>query len=148
MNLSEYSAKFTIKDIETKSDRNFNPYYLIHFENNNYRFGYAFKNTLNSDNWTTAKKQIKWDKKWNKLTPKQQASKRKQWAEELKAEERELFAQFEKQQAKQSKKSQSQPVQEPKSPKDKVQCPDCGKFFKELNEEHWICSNCLRNYEN
>ncbi|WNE40765.1 MAG: hypothetical protein mread185_000222 [Mycoplasmataceae bacterium] len=49
----EYSAKFTIKDIEPKQDRNFNPYYLLYFENNNYKFGYAFKSIVNSENWTT-----------------------------------------------------------------------------------------------
>ncbi|WNE41126.1 MAG: hypothetical protein mread185_000583 [Mycoplasmataceae bacterium] len=49
MNLHEYNSKFTIKDIETKTDKNFNPYYLIHFENSNYKYGYAFRNNLDSE---------------------------------------------------------------------------------------------------
>ncbi|WNE40222.1 MAG: hypothetical protein GBAus27B_000289 [Mycoplasmataceae bacterium] len=52
MHLPEYQSKFTIKDIELKTDKNLNSYYLLHFDNSNYQKGYAFKNTLNPETWT------------------------------------------------------------------------------------------------
>jgi hypothetical protein len=30
----------------------------------------------------------------------------------------------------------------------KEQCPQCKKFFKELDEENGICAKCLNQYEN
>ncbi|WNE41125.1 MAG: hypothetical protein mread185_000582 [Mycoplasmataceae bacterium] len=30
---------------------------------------------------------------------------------------------------------------------DKEQCPECQRWVKELNEEHGICANCVKNYE-
>lgn len=52
MNHQEYHAKFTIKDIEIKTDKNFNNYYLLHFENSNYPKGYAFQNSVEKETLT------------------------------------------------------------------------------------------------
>ncbi|WNE40753.1 MAG: hypothetical protein mread185_000210 [Mycoplasmataceae bacterium] len=49
----EYQAKFTIKEIENKTDKNFNSYYLLHFENGNYQHGYAFKNSVAKETLNT-----------------------------------------------------------------------------------------------
>ncbi|WNE40755.1 MAG: hypothetical protein mread185_000212 [Mycoplasmataceae bacterium] len=103
---------------------------------------------LIKDYWTTAKKNIRISKKWNKLSEKQKLAKRKQWAEELKKEEAELFKQFQKQQANERQKQKSPATEILQSKQNKEQCPDCNKFFKELNEEHDICVNCLQQYEN
>ncbi|WNE41243.1 MAG: hypothetical protein mread185_000700 [Mycoplasmataceae bacterium] len=45
MNQPEYTLRITIKDIEPKTDKNFNRYHLIHFDNSNYNHGYAFSNS-------------------------------------------------------------------------------------------------------
>ncbi|WNE40221.1 MAG: hypothetical protein GBAus27B_000288 [Mycoplasmataceae bacterium] len=115
-------------------------------------------NDLITDYWLVAKKDIRLVKKWNKLTPQQQNIKRKKWAEELENEEEELRELLNQQEQKNTKKSKltradlenftyEEQIPKPKSKVHKEQCPDCGKFFKELDEENGICKNCLAQYE-
>ncbi|MDR1670791.1 MAG: hypothetical protein LBR43_03675 [Spiroplasmataceae bacterium] len=51
----EYTAKFTIKDIEPKQDKNFNPYFLVHFENSNHKLGYTFQSKMDKTSWDILK---------------------------------------------------------------------------------------------
>jgi hypothetical protein len=105
---------------------------------------------LISDYWTSAKKQLKITKRWNKLTPAQQQAKRKQWAKQLEQEEKELLANLAKQEQAESKKqatfNYANETEKP-TPKSKIECPECKKWVKELDEENDMCWKCVKSYE-
>jgi len=110
---------------------------------------------LISDYWTTAKKQIRINKQWNKLSFAEQQAKKNHWEKELQKEESELFAKLAKKTTKQQAKIQEQKAKKQAEINDywnkktsaKVECPECGKMVKELAEENELCAKCLKNYE-
>jgi len=110
---------------------------------------------LITDYWTTAKKQIRINKQWNKLSFSEQQAKKNHWEKELQKEESELFAKLAKKITKQKAKIQEHKVKKQAEINDywnkktsaKTECSECGKMVKELAEENELCAKCLKNYE-
>jgi len=102
---------------------------------------------LITDYWTTAKKQIRLTNQWNKLTPKQQEAKRKQWAKELAQEENELLTQLRKSEQKRLGKNNSLTAEpETESKEVKSTCANCYEYQK-VNAETGYCRKCTKEDE-
>jgi len=133
--------------------------------------------TLINDYWDTAKNETKKGQSWNSLTEEQKQRLIKYWGYEKVRKENELTTKLEEQesqgkeyekdlelakfheergkvkcecyQCQEKKQIQGEIKKEilKESEAEKVECPECGKWVKRLDEENGICRKCLRKYE-
>ena len=133
--------------------------------------------TLINDYWDTAKNETKKGQSWNSLSEEQKQRLIKYWGQEKVRKENELTTKLEEQESQGKEyekdlelakfheergkvKCECYQCQEKKqiqgeikaeiakeSKTEKVECPECGKWVKKLDEENGICRECVRKYE-
>jgi len=111
---------------------------------------------LITDYWTSAKKKIRLNKQWNKLSFAEQQAKKTFWQKELQKEEQELFTKLSQETTKQKAKTQEQQLKKQAEINDywnkpnsqgKLQCSECSKRVKKLDEDNNLCFKCVKEYE-